>query len=297
MGIAKEFVEILKGLKDILEFIVQYGLAGFLLIVLVLIIHDPNRADKLRALLFLPLFRLFKWGSRQYLASVVGYTATEFLTKEVTSLVPSLPDVKLKVKWVESPSDPILSQDGTVILRLQETNDQTRNVLAATRVALPHVICPTLRPNLNHSAQAAVDLTVLRKLTDGLGKHARSIFQRYFLTPEVEENHRIAVLFEKLVQIDAKGTFMPIFLEELNLLGETLYESGDTHDRTDEIGSLLEYLLVEARRRVGEEIALEYFSADFCIGIVPVAKTWTAETRGISPYLTAVDMCIKKGCH
>jgi len=282
--------------KYILEFILQYGLLGFLLVVLLLIIHNPDRAEKLRALILEPSFRLFKWGSRQYLASEVGYTTTEFFKRHVTRLIPSLPDVKIKIKWVTSPSDPVLSEDGKVVLRLEETNDQTRNILAATRVALPHVVCPTLRPNLEQYAQTAIDLALLRKLADRLGKHARPIFQRYFLMPEVEENHTAATLFAKLVELDAKGTFVSIFLEELNVLGETLYASADVGDKTDEINSFLEYLLTEARREVSKEIFLEYLSTDFRVGIVLVAKTSKAKTRGIEPYLQAIDVNIKRGC-
>jgi len=280
----------------ILEFIWQKGLIAVLLIALLLIIHNPDRAEKLKELFFLPLFRFFKRGSRQYIAAKMGYTVTEFLKRQIRSELNSSLDVKIKIKWVHSPSDPVLSQDGTLVLRLRETDDQTRNVLSATKVALPHLVCPTLRPHIKPHASVAIDLTLLRKLADGMGKHAYPIFQRYFLSPAVDEDVDIKALFTKLIELDSSGTFVFVFLEELSLLGETLYSKGDTSDRTEEIVAFLDFLLGEARREISEEITLRYFSKDFNVGIILLAKTWKALIQGVTPYLKRMDENVKLGC-
>lgn len=283
-------------LEYVLNLILKYGIAGFLLVALLLIVQNPERAVKLKALFFEPTFRLFKWGSRQYVASQVSYITTEFLKKYVTGLIQSLSDVKIRIKWVTSPSDPVLSKEGTLILRMQETNDQTRNVLAATRVALPHVVCTTLRTNLERYLQSAIDLTILRNLAERLGRHARPVFQRYFFAPEAEEDRRVAELFEKLVIVDNSGIFVTIFLEELNVLGDVLYASGDTNDKTGEIISFLEFLLALASREIGEYTPLQYFSSEFRVGILLLAITIKTEREGITPYIRRIDKNIQLGC-
>jgi small subunit ribosomal protein S1 len=283
-------------INKILEFIWDKGLIAILLIALLLIIHNPDRADKLKELFFLPVFHFFKRGSKQYMAAKVGYTATEFLKRHIRNEFKSMPDVKIKINWVKSPSDPVLSRDGTLVLRLRETDDQTRNVLVATKVALPHLVCPTLRPYIKQHASVAIDLAVLRKLADGLGKHAYPIFQRYFLSPAVDENGEIRSLFTKLVELDSSGTFVFVFLEELNALGETLYSTGETDDKTEEIMAFLEFLLKEARRGVSEEITLRFVSKEFNVGIILLAKTWKASSQGVAPYLRRMDENVKLGC-
>lgn len=197
---------------------------------------------------------------------------------------------------MRSPSDPILKEDGTLILRIRETKDQTLNVLTATEVAIPQVICPTLRSNLETQVNYAIDLTLLRKLAERLGKHAGPVFQQYFLRPAEEENGTVATLFSKLVEIDKNGTFVPIFLEELNLLGETLFADGDTSDKTGAIANFLDYLLMEARRGIHEFIPLEYFSEEFRVGIILLAITEKTRTLGVTPYLNRLDEKIKLGC-
>lgn len=283
--------------KEIIMIILSYGLPGVLLVALLLIIHDPDRAEKLKALIFKPLFLLFKWGSKEYLASEVGYTVTDFLKKHIKPFMPSMADTKIKIKWVTLTSDPVLLSDGTLILRLEETNDQTRNILAATRVSLPHVVCTDLRAHLEQYAQTAIDLVLLRNLADKLGKHARPIFQRYFFNPEIEKNKGVADLVVKLIKLDDNGIFLTIFLEELNLLGAMLYDDVVVAaDKTNEILSFVEYLIKLASREIGEEMCLEYLSSEIRTGIVLLAKTRKAEELGVTPYLQAINVKLKQGC-
>lgn len=285
-------------MPEFINVVQEFGPLGVLLGVLFLLIQDPNRAEKLKALLLQPTYQLFRWGSRQYLASKVGSTTTAFFQQYLKNYLSGVDNVKVSIKWVTSPSDPILSEDGTLILCLQETDDQTRNILTATRVALPHVVCPFVRPHLKPNVQTAIDLALLRKLAEGLGKHAKLAFQKYFLDPEMAGDPEAAELFTKLVEIDTKGIFVSIFLEELYALGEGLYKAADNFkDETDEIKEFLEFLLVLARRDLGEDVPLQYVSQDIRVGIVLVAKTATAETKGVSPYLRAIDLNIKRGCN
>jgi predicted RNA-binding protein with RPS1 domain len=226
----------------------------------------------------------------------VAFTVNEFMTKQISLLVPSLPSAKIKVKWVLSPDDPILHKNGSLVLYLRETNDQTRNILTAAHVALPQLVCPTLRPRLQPVFSEAIDLTLLKKLADGLGKHAKPIFQRYFLNPANERNVGLANMFRTLVELDENGIFIPIFLEELNVLGETMYSTGDFTEKSGEVENFLEYLLKEARRGQHEYIRLDYLSRDFKIGLILLAQSVKMEREGVIPYVKRLDQKIKLGC-
>lgn len=282
--------------KDFLNFLKEYGLPGALVIIVLLLIQNPDRATRLNSLLLRPIFRFFRWGSKQYIASEVGHATSVYINKRLRKMLPSIPETKIRIKWVTSPHDPVLSRDGTLILRLQETNDQTRNILAATRTALPRVICPSLRSNIQQYACSAIDLTLLRVLAEQLGKHAQPVFHRYFLSPEIGDNNTAAALFQKLVQLDQAGIFVSILLEELNLLGETIFASGDTSDKTDSVVALVEYFLSLATREVGEKMGLEYLSSDFRIGILLLAISWKTNVEGLPPYVRRIEQKTKLGC-
>ena len=286
----------MKELSEIIKLLPELGVTGILIVILILIVLEPTRAEKLKALLFLPTFRFFRWGSKQYLGAKVGGTVTEFLKHYIGHSLSSTVAPRIQIRWVSSISDSVLTEDGTVILCMEDSNDQTKNILTATRLVLPAIICPTLRSNIDKCLGAAIDLTVLQKLSDGLGKYARPLFQRHFLAPEVDSEKRIADLFTKLVEIDSKGLFVFIFMEELNLLGERLFHKADLTNKTTEIERFLEFLLTIARRDPGENIETSYASNEFKVGIIFLAKTAKALSRGIVPYLKAVDFNISHGC-
>lgn len=282
-------------LLEVLKFIWSKGWIAALVVVLLLLIHDPDRAEKIKELVFLPVFRLFKRGSRQYMAAKVGYTATQFVKKELLALLPSATNVKIQVRWVKDPEDPILTSDGSLIVCMRETTDQTRNILAATQSALPRIVCPTLRPCIQEDLGDAVDLALLKKLAGALGTHAKPVFQKYFLKA-ADGNERLQHMFSDLVELDGHGTFVAIFLEELDALGERLYAASDTADRTESITAFLEFLLVEARRELHQEITLDYFSDDFSVGIIILAASHKIEQEGVSPYLNRINQKLRQAC-
>lgn len=280
----------------VLFFLLTGGPTVFLLVVVLLFIHDPDRAEKAKALLLRPLFRAFRWGARSYMAAEVGSQATEFLRRHLSDAVPSLGQFKVKVKWVTSPSDPVLSQDGTVVLRMQDSEDQTLNTMAATRLALPRVVCPTLRSRLQRYLESAIDLALLRRLAEKLGKHARPVFQAQFLGPEVSNDSRVARLFEELVHLDEENVFVPIFLEECTLVEDALYGLGSLADVTDEIIDFLRFLLTLANRDRGQDIPLEFHRPHLNVAVLLLARTWRAEAEGVRPYVNRVDRDVKVGC-
>jgi len=280
----------------ILDKLISGGIVGFLLLLIFLLVQNPDRAEKLKELFFLPWFRLFRIGVRQYVASAVSYSTTSFLKQQVNGLISSSTPVKVRIRWVNSPKDPALHRDGSLVLFLRETNDQSRNVLSATQVALPRAVCTMIRSRIQAVVSEAIDLTILKKLADSLGKHALPVFQKYFLDPAIEEYASLPDLFKQLVELDSNGIFVPIFLEELNILGDYLHATGDTRDKTNEIADFLKYLLAEAQRDIHEEIPLDHFSRHFKVGLVLLAISTKMKREGVVPYVKRVDQKIRQGC-
>lgn len=275
-------------LQKLIDFIKSYGFTGLLFIIIIIIVAFPEKAEKLKVLFLTPTFKLFKWGSKQYINSKITSHSYEFLSKHIKKYLPDLPDYRIKIKWIDSDSDSVLKENNTLILRIQETNDQTRNTLAAMRVALPKIVCPNLRHNIKDFASSAIDLTLLRKLSEKLGKYAGPIYQKYFLYPELEKHSQAAKLITKLLSIDRAGIFIAIFIEELNKYGSFLYTQAILDDRTDEIIDFLNFLVRFAEREIGEEIPLAYNTQEFNIAFILLAKSMRAETEGVAPYIKRI---------
>lgn len=276
--------------------ILQYGLIpAFLLIVLVLIVQEPERATKLKALITKPFYRLFRWFSKEHISSKVSSHANEFLNSSIFNQLALSERYSLKVKWVSEPNDPILSTKGTLILRLKEEDDQTRNILSAVHTALPHVVCPLIRTNINEYCEKSIDLTILQKLSEKLGKHGKLTFKKYFLDPETDNDLRINELLKKLVVLDKQGFFVPVFINELEMLSEGLYADNDKTDYSEQVERFIEYLLTIINREIGSEIQLEYLISPFKVSTILLAKAQRADKHGLKPYLRRLEINLEKG--
>lgn len=276
--------------------ILKFGLIPtFLLIVLYLIIQEPDRATKLKAIITEPFFRLFKWFSKEHIASKVSSQANEFLNSTVFSQLTNSERYNVKVKWVTEINDPFLSENGTLILRMKEEADQTKNILTAVNVALPHVFCQLIRQNINKTVEKSIDLSILKKLSNKLGKHGKLTFKRYFLDPETELDSQISRLIFKLQSLDEHGFFIPIFINELELLSEGLFADGDYTDYSEQILQFLEYLLKIVNREIGQDVELEYYNAPFKVSTIMLAKAHKADTEGLRPYLKRLKTNLDKG--
>ena len=200
-------------MDDLIKEILKFGLLPtFLLIILFLIIQEPERATKIKAFITEPLFRLFKWFSREHISAKISSQANEFLKSTIFSQLSNSERYSLKIKWVKEANDPYFSENGSLILRMKEDVDQTKNILSAVNVALPHVLCPLIRKNISNTFEKSIDLAVLKKLSAKLGRHGKLTFKRYFLDPESDIDSQISNLIVKLELLDTHGFFVPIFL-------------------------------------------------------------------------------------
>ena len=242
-----------------------------------------------------PFFKLFKWFKREYIANKIAGDVNAFVSQEFKIGIFKKYDYNLKIRWVKNPDDPIL-QEKKLIVRMRKEEDQTRNILTATQIALPKILFPLLRGNISSTCSNAIDFTFLHKLAEKLGNHGRAVFKRYFLNPEAESNPLLVELLKKLLILDRRGIFIPIFINELENISEGVYASSDLNDKTNEIVDFIEYLITIAEREIGSEIELCYNSTLFQVGAILLAKRHIANKRGLFPYLRRLNINIDKGC-
>jgi predicted RNA-binding protein with RPS1 domain len=284
-------------MDEVIKEFLKIGLLPTILIIAIfLIVQDANRGEKLKSFLTKPFFRLFKWFSKTHISSQVNSSLNSFFKKNIFNHLVNNPNFEFKVKWVRGSKDSYLKEDGTLILRLTQDDDQTKNILNASQIALPYVVCPLIRSNIDQEISSAVDLTIMQNLADKLGRHAKAVFKRSFLDPEILNNPKLTELIPKLIELDKHGIYTPIFLNELELVGEELYSESDYNNYSKEVIEFISYLLTIVNRGIGDEIELNYIKNPFKLGTILLAKTSRANSQGLRPYLRRLRMKIDKGC-
>lgn len=284
-------------MSEILEKFLEYGLIPTILLVIVLlIVQDPSRAEKLKALITKPFYKAFKWFSKAHIANELSSKINSYLTSNVYRSLIFTDKTSVKIKWVKRIEDPYFGKNGNLILRIKEDEDQTKNVLMATQMALPQIICPSIRYNLDKYTSTSIDLVLMQKFAEKIGRHGNLIFKKFFLKPETENDTRIGELFEKLIKLDNHGVYTPIVLNELEIIGEQLHVDSDFQKYNDEFESFVNYLINIMERERGSVNELNYLVHPFKVGTILLAKSQIADSQGLRPYLRRLRIKISKGC-
>jgi predicted RNA-binding protein with RPS1 domain len=283
--------------EGIIEKLQNYGVHSILLLILILIVQHPERAEKLKLIIVTPFFKLFKWFGRAYVKHSLSTRLNNFFEKSVSDIsnCGKKREIRFSVDLIKDKND-IIKKNGQLIIRFTENDDQSQNLLTAAKIALPEVVCPYMRPNIDKHVNSAIDLTFLKKLADNIDNHAKLVFRRHFLEPTIAEDPKVHEIFKELVLLDRKGVFVSIFINELNYVGEGIYGDADSLNRTDEVIRFLKFLLDIANRDKGDINELNYQSTVFAIGVILLARTDYAHTQGIAPYIKRLQKKFSEGC-
>jgi len=269
---------------------------GISLFLLYQIIKDPNRIDQYIAIVSRPIYVITKWWSKKYIGAEVSYQVTEFFNRHIIKNIANQSNIKVEINWVIDEEDPILKEDNTVIICLKKDRDQSRNILKAAETTIPIVTFNKLRSNIQKHVTKSIDLVSLRNLAIKLGNHGKYSYKKHFLDPQTEQDERIGELFQKLVEIDNRGYFVPIFLNELEYVSDGVFSSGDNSDHTDEIVAFIEYLISISRIEVGDEVKQwSYFSRLFNAGVILLANNEKMITKGVMPYIDRITTNLRQG--
>jgi hypothetical protein len=284
--------------QELIEKLASYGLPAILILLLVLIVQNPDRAEKLKLLIVTPFFKLLKWFGRSYVKSSLTTKLNKFFEKNLSDIsnCGKQSVIKFTIDLSTDRND-VIKKNGKLIIRFKETDDQSQNLLLAAKIALPTIICPHIRPNIDSYVTRAIDLAFLKKLADNIDNHAKLVFTKHFLSPEIAEDQRINDLLRDLISIDRKGFFVSIFINELNYVGEGIYADSDKLNRTDEVIKFLDFLLAIANREVNEINELQYSSSIFGVGVILLARSGYASAQGVNPYLKRLRKNFYIGCN
>lgn len=260
------------------------------------LVFFPEKAEKVGLWIKTPLFKFFKWCARSYISSTISTSISDFVNKDLLQRFDdaTLPKVKVKFNLIKTTEEINLLEKKTII-RLNESNDQTRNKLAAAALTIPKVVCPHIRSNLDVEVNKAIDLAVLRKFADRFGNHGSLIYKEKFLDPEVITNPTVAELIQKLLRIDKVGFLISIFANELNYVGKGAYARTDISNKTADVISFLNYLLKIAERKEHEESELSFRSNTINVDLLLLALTDKARQFGVEPYRRRLKHNFREG--
>jgi hypothetical protein len=155
-------------------------------------------------------------------------------------------------------------------------------------------LLPKTKQYLSDKQKKSIDLFVANKLFETQKEEiARSFVTEYLI--KAHDDKKIASFYEKYFLIDQSGIFFPVFLEEMNFLGEKVFAGKRESKIFTEVNGLIEFLHKHSTRIVGEDSDEPIFSGEYCrFGICIVGRTTKINTEGKKPYLKHIRSLVEK---
>lgn len=187
------------------------------------------------------------------------------------------------IKWVK-PDDQTsyVTEEGKAIVKVSFSENHHRSFYNAVHSLVSTGLLYRTKPFIKDSLARAIDFFITRAVLIRRRKHVLPIFNDEFAKLDTESKDK----YYTIQEIDSKGLFKRILLQEYYLYGEVLGESSTPHNsHIDEADNFLEWLYEIAVREKGQQTNLSYNGNYIKVGIILVADEDTFNTWGLAPYI------------
>jgi hypothetical protein len=193
---------------------------------------------------------------------------------------PFLASTKIKVQWTDDTVNrKSFLENDEVILRLRRNDPEDINFVNGAYLFVSTSLLHKAKRYIAPSQRQAIDLYVTTKLIEKEKSTVVGYFLDEYLHKElVDTNAKITELFDKFSKIDRGALFYPVFLQELDFLGDKVFGQRQDDQIIVEVANLVDFLEPVASRSVGEETDLNFEKhyCKFAIVIVGKPKKLTA---------------------
>ncbi|MHB9004190.1 MAG: hypothetical protein ACYC6C_09010 [Coriobacteriia bacterium] len=188
----------------------------------------------------------------------------------------------VRTKWAESESEvrAALAADGDVVIYLQQDLPDGENLARAALAFVGRQFIPRAKLSLTARQRQSLDLYVTGQLLDSQRSLVADDFFGTVLQPLIHADEKLSGLVESLRDIDRKGYFYPILIQQLVFMGEKVATGVAKEQVHEEVSGFVSWLRARALRIDKDDTVPLHFSGTLIsCGIVMVAK-WEKALSG-----------------
>lgn len=273
----------------------HYGLVAILLAIILYWLFFPDKAEKVSSQVYRVIGLVWKGGKKQYITHNVQGHVNDYVNNFLSNKLNNFQPVNLSIEWVdEDQTNDAFMKKGKLVVKMRMQDDQNKNLVNASMVFIANNLLPKTKHYLSDKQKKSIDLFVANKLFETQKEEiARSFVTEHLI--KGHEDKKVADFFEKYFLIDQSGIFFPVFLEEMNFLGEKVFASKRSSKIFEEVAGLIDFLHRYSQRIVGEDSDEPIFSGEYCrFGICIVGRAVKINTEGQKPYLKHIRSLASK---
>ena len=175
-------------------------------------------------------------------------------------------EAKLELHWVDANERrSSILKDGKVILRLRSNDPEDHNFVHASYLFVCGSLLPRAKRYLSVPQTEGVDLFVTSKILKEEKPNVVGFFLDEYLHPKVDKalSNRLGQLLDDFETVDEAGLFFPVFVQELEFIGDKIFGRRRDTLIAGEVNDLVLFLRKVAMRQIGDESDL-HFDRSYC---------------------------------
>ena len=188
----------------------------------------------------------------------------------------------VRMEWVEGQSDvrASLAQDGDLVIYLRPELPDAENLARAALAFVGKQFIPRAKLSLTPRQRQSMDLYVTGRLLDEQGSLAANEFYSTVLQPLLQDDPRLSDLVEACSEIDRKGYFYPVLIQQLVFMTEKVAVGVPKEKVWEEVSAFIDWLRARSVRFDKDDTVPLFFRGGLIsCGIVLVAK-WEKAAAG-----------------
>lgn len=252
----------------------------------------PEKIEKWSALFWKGLHLLHlgvKSAHKTYVKHDLQGRVNDFV-RRLKKHTPSLASEKLKIEWVnQAASRESFIADGHIVLRLRRDDPDDYNFVHGAYLFISSSLLSKAKRYLAVAQKEALDLYVCSKVVEQEKPTVVGIFLDAYMHPKTRnKTNNINSYLDDFAIIDSAKLFFPIFMQELQYLGDKVFGRRQDETIRAEVNNLITFLKPVATRNVGDENELRFAGAYCRFGIVIIGRKIIL-IQSIRPYVNYIQ--------
>ena len=306
-------------ISSILAFL--FGSGATITLIVMAILANPEKAEKWFALFWKFVVSLglgINIAHKKYVQHDIQGSVNEFVKIHAEEM-PGFQVKGVKLEWVDADikRQSFLEAD-RVVVRVKRDDPRHENFVKAVFLFVSTALLYRAKRYISPPQGRAIDLFVSaeifkelnrigaldtetysgesfltskpqRPLDPAVRKRIFDHFLEQYLHPQIDDGSaKVTELFEAFDLLSKSGVFFPVFLREMDYLGEKVFGRGRHAEVVTEVYALIEFLRTFALRRVGDEQMDLNFIQKYCRCAIVIVGKPAKVSHSISPYVNFV---------
>ncbi len=227
-----------------------------------------------------------RFAHKKYVQHDFQGSVNEFIKKHVKEM-PGFQVKGVKLDWVDADvkRQSFLEQD-RVVVRVKRDDPHHENFVKAVYLFVSTALLYRAKRYISPPQGRAIDLFVSAEIFREQKPEVVDYFLEKYLHPHIDDGSaRVTDLFKRFDVISKAGLFVPVFLQEMDYLGQKVFGGRKGQEVVKEVDELVLFLETLAQRRVGDEQTDLNFSQQYCRFAIVIVGKAAKISKLVSPML------------